>query len=258
MTLSPEQTLSIWEQGIRRHPIDRALLLFALARPDLSAESLADRPLGDCNAALLKFQRESFRSRMSAWVECLACGDRMEFDLDSAQLPAPRSDNSDAMQIDGITFKLPTSRHLSQLALLDIDPDKAARQLFLTCALDMKSLPNDEPALMALLEQVETAMEEADPWAHIALDLQCPSCGDEDMAEFDIARFLWNELEIHTQRLLNDIHMLAQAYGWTEAEILRLSDSRRAAYLTRITGPASRRIDTPPAHHETASSGALS
>ena len=36
-------------------------------------------------------------------------------------------------------------------------------------------------------------------------------------------------------QLLDEVHQLATAYGWTEAEILALSDTRRAAYLDRVT-----------------------
>ena len=52
--LSCAQLLALWEQGARRHPLDRALLLFAQAAPERTPESLADAPLGACNAALLK------------------------------------------------------------------------------------------------------------------------------------------------------------------------------------------------------------
>jgi hypothetical protein len=34
--------------------------------------------------------------------------------------------------------------------------------------------------------------------------------------------------------LFDDIHLLAQAYGWSEGEILALSPARRSAYLARV------------------------
>jgi len=36
--------------------------------------------------------------------------------------------------------------------------------------------------------------------------------------------------------LLDDIHLLASAYGWTEDEVLRLSPMRREAYVRRVLG----------------------
>ncbi len=248
LSLSPQQTLSLWEQGVRRHPIDRALLLFAVARPDLHAESLADRPLGERNAALMQLQCESFKARLPAWVECPNCQERMEFELDPAQLPAPaqfEQQDAPVAEVAGYSFRLPTSRHLSTLvqqqqdqqaaAAHATDDDTAARTLLQNCLENEALLPDDEAALAELLQEVESALEEADPWAHLALTVQCPVCGCEDVADFDVAQYLWHEIESHSQRLLNDIHHLAQAYGWNESQILALSAARRAAYLQRIS-----------------------
>lgn len=41
-------------------------------------------------------------------------------------------------------------------------------------------------------------------------------------------------MKSRSARLLNEIHRLATAYHWAEAEILRLSAGRRLAYLLRI------------------------
>lgn len=43
--LSAAQLLSVWEHGARRHSLDRALLLFAVAEPGLAPDALADAPL---------------------------------------------------------------------------------------------------------------------------------------------------------------------------------------------------------------------
>lgn len=48
---------------------------------------------------------------------------------------------------------------------------------------------------------------------------------------FDPAAYVWAEVENSAARLLRDVHLLAAAYGWTEAAILGMSATRRAAYL---------------------------
>jgi hypothetical protein len=45
---------------------------------------------------------------------------------------------------------------------------------------------------------------------------------------------LWEEIASRAQRLMDDVHVLAQGYGWTEPEVLALSDARRTAYLERV------------------------
>lgn len=54
--------LALWERGLARHSIDRALLLCAWTRPDLPASSLPDLPLGTINKALLRSTRNMFRA----------------------------------------------------------------------------------------------------------------------------------------------------------------------------------------------------
>jgi hypothetical protein len=50
----------------------------------------------------------------------------------------------------------------------------------------------------------------------------------------DLPAFLWTEIEAQVRRLLLDIHTLAVAYGWSEREILSLSDARRRLYLEMV------------------------
>ena len=232
--ITPQHLLSVWEQGVQRHPIDRALLLLSLARPETPAEQLADLPLGERNAALMALQRACFSARLPAWLDCLACGERMEFELDAAQLPPTGADRIDSIEVDGHRFACPTSRHLARLVRSNDAPQTAARQLLLDCAEDADALPRDEAALAELLQHAETSIEAADPWVNIALDVRCPACAQQDLADFDIADYLWHQIEQRARHLLGDIHALAQAYGWTEPDILALGETRRAAYLARV------------------------
>ena len=47
----------------------------------------------------------------------------------------------------------------------------------------------------------------------------------------DIGSFVWAEIESRARRVLGEVHALASAYGWSEAETLSLSAVRRASYL---------------------------
>ena len=80
--LSPSSLLQLWEQGLRRQPIDRALLLFGLAAPDTDPTRLADVALGRRNAALMTLYRAFFGDRLIAWADCTGCGERMEIAVD--------------------------------------------------------------------------------------------------------------------------------------------------------------------------------
>jgi len=232
--ISSQRLLSIWEQGDRLHPIDRSLLLFSLARPELEPDQLPDLPLGTCNASLLHLQRDNFNKHLPAWVDCPSCGERMEFDLGSMQFPPAPDAKPDSVEVMGLSFKLPTSRDLARIAGYRVEADRCGQILFEELAEQAHQLPADSADLESLQEQVEAAIEAADPWANLSLALQCPACGTEDEAEFDVAHYLWDAIDSRAQRLLDDIHCLAQAYGWSESEILELSDGRRRSYLQRL------------------------
>jgi hypothetical protein len=109
----------------------------------------------------------------------------------------------------------------------------AARRLFLACAAEPGRLP-DGDGLDALMGEVEAALDEADPWADLTLVAQCPACGHHHEVMLDAPGLLWDEIEASAKGLLDDVHALAAAYGWTEREILGLGGARRAAYLMRV------------------------
>lgn len=226
------QLLALWEHGERRHPLDRALLLYAFAAPGTPSQALADAPLGTCNAALMRWRQAVFGTRLSVWAACPACGERMEFELDSTQLP-PMSPAPAAVEVAGQRFRCPSSRDLAQIAGYT-DVNQAANRLLQACAESDLRLPSDELALGHLREAVEDAIETADPWADLSVLFQCPACEHRGEACFDVARYVWEDIDARARHLLNDVHLLAQAYGWSEPQILALSDTRRAAYLAWV------------------------
>jgi len=75
-------------------------------------------------------------------------------------------------------------------------------------------------------------MGDADPLAEVLVDVVCPACDTEFVADLDVGAFVWAEVHGRAQRLLHEVDVLARAYGWTETEVLALGDRRREAYLT--------------------------
>jgi hypothetical protein len=81
------------------------------------------------------------------------------------------------------------------------------------------------------LAQVAARLAEADPGADLRIDLCCPACGEAWQVVFDIAAYLWAEIQALAKRLLREVHTLARAYGWRERDILAMSAARRSLYL---------------------------
>ena len=113
------------------------------------------------------------------------------------------------------------------------------QQLLERCLLAVR-YQGTEQAIDQLPTDVEQAvgarMAQADPQADVQLALSCPGCRHHWQAPFDIVSFFWNELHAWACRILRDVHTLASAYGWREADILAMSSWRRQVYLEMVNG----------------------
>jgi hypothetical protein len=88
----------------------------------------------------------------------------------------------------------------------------------------------------SVIESLSAGMAAADPQAEIEFNLKCNACKSEWSELFEVEKFLWSEIQSWATRVLNEVHQLAAAYGWSESEILGMSSVRRSAYLNLIAG----------------------
>jgi hypothetical protein len=232
--LTERDFLSLWENGHRRHSLDRAMLALGAALPETAREELAGWPLGRRNRALIELHGRCFGSKLSGFTACLDCGEKLEVEVKGRALagPEPVREGEDGPLIlfKGETFRIPCTRDLAGVAR-EAHPRVAAVRLIEACRV---GTGRRDDWLDDDLEEVGERLAEADPLAEIRLRLRCPACGREGDQVLDITAFIWAEMEARVRRLLLDIHALASAYGWGEAEILSLSESRRALYLEMV------------------------
>ncbi|HWJ72309.1 MAG TPA: hypothetical protein VNX29_04005 [Kaistia sp.] len=220
------QILDLWERGVGldRWRRDDALLSGAAPPP---------RRLGERNAALLRLRNAHFHGAWSMTCACPACDVAVEFEVDSAIL-AESLDGLEGAEGGTLSWRgrLLTARPATvddlRAAGATGNIEAAARMLLGRCVsgdIDVAALDG------AMLEQLGHELEALDPAAIIAFELVCPDCGHAWPAPIDIAETFWSEVRSHAERLFLDVDALARAYGWTEDQVLRLSPTRRAAYL---------------------------
>jgi hypothetical protein len=239
--LTQAETLALWESGQAFHPIDQGLLAVQAAFPEARQESVADWPLGRRNRALAELYCACFGPTLSGWTACRQCGEKLQFSVDGDAVQgsgAPATADTDApwtVTIDGRVFRLPTSRDLARLAGF-ADPSEAATQLLDLCVVREGNTEAAEAWSESDVEAIGEKLALADPLAEILLDFHCPLCGETFQESLDLAGFFWSELEGRAKRLLLDVHTLAMAYGWSEADVLSLSPARRNFYLEQVQG----------------------
>lgn len=236
--LSEPALLEAWERGLQGHPLERGLMLYALACKADTPDALADHPIGWRNRALLELHVAWLGDTLDAFVDCPRCAERLEFAISIGGLLAPaqgagisRSDDGAMIEVDGLRVRLPTTRDLQQLTG-EVDEVRGAERLLLA----LVQSDTEGSAVAALGERIGAALEAADPCASFRFELACPACAHAWSAPFDPAGYLWDQLALSSRRLLDEVHVLANAYGWSEREILGLSPTRRRAYLERVLG----------------------
>jgi hypothetical protein len=180
---------------------------------------------------LLRLRTELFGPALSGWTDCPSCGERLEIEFDaSAMLDECPTDAPSYTCADGRRFRLPTVGDLLSVAD-EADVSVAERRLFERCRLDDTGPSDDSDTLF---DQVEAGLAALADERAIRLHLSCVRCGQPSTHALDPAEFLWNEIDRFAEALLDDVRRLAQAYGWTERDILAMSTARRAAYLIRV------------------------
>jgi hypothetical protein len=222
--------IDAWDSGLVQHPVDRALTI-AGCYTDLDRRALAALSIGERDALLLEIRRLVAGDRLCGICRCEACGEGNEFDLDAAVLPRPAAppDRVVTAMVGGrnLRVRLPNSFDLA--AVVDApDDDAATRAIVERCLLD--EVPIDDHVVGA----VDRAMEAAEGVAAVAVNFACSACGAANRAPLDIASFLWVELAERIARVVDDVDILASAYGWSEADILAMPERRRALYVERV------------------------
>jgi hypothetical protein len=240
--LSVTELLAAWERAFDETPTARALILLAACSTD-APDALARLSIGRRDERLLRLREQTFGAELTSLAACPACGERMECTFNVADLRVapelePVEDFTLSLDDEEVRFRLPNS--LDQLALAACADVAAARDLLLQRCL-LAPAVHDASARVAHLpprawQQIAEQMERADPQADIQLDMNCAACGHHWQEAFDIGSFFWTELDAWARRLLLDVHALARAYGWSERDILNLSEPRRQFYLNLIGG----------------------
>jgi hypothetical protein len=244
--LSSLELLQAWEQGIGVSGVDRALILLGAACRDSPEEDPARYSVGERDARLLTLREWTFGREVSAVTHCPKCGEALELNLRVDDLRAGGQERTSTRTSaplaleDGdyrVKFRLPNSLDLRALQGASDTAVKVDEQILQHCLLEV-TCRGENVAVEQLPETVVSAvserMTEADPQAEVELALECYQCHHQWDERFDIDSFFWTEVHAWASRMLNEVHQLASAYGWSETEILGLSPLRRNLYLNLI------------------------
>lgn len=237
--LAAQTLMSAWEAGVGApHGLEESACVAALSCDGV--EAVAARPVGEIDRELLALREKVFGPELEGLTDCPACGETLELVLPVRDLVSGGAAQvaEHHCEVDGlrVVFRLPSPADVAMAAWL---PTLAAgRQMLLQrCVVSVKK---DEGTLAlselaaSTLESIEDAMAGADPQGACSIALTCPACGNAWESPMDIGPFVWREIDSWAERTMDEVSILARAYGWSEAQILGMSQVRRRHYLERI------------------------
>lgn len=240
--LSAAATLDLWERAEGLPPVGRAVALAVATEPEADERIVAGLPLGRRDERLLRLRAALAGDAIDAIATCPSCGERVEFSTSVEALmalapsrPAAESETLDIGDIR-VTWRPLDSDDMAAAAAA-VSAGEAQRVLLGRSVHSAtgpvgKIEPDRLPG--AVRAALSRAMTVADPLAEVVIALTCPACGNALDADVDVADFVWAELNGRANRILREVAILAGAFGWTEQQVLALSEQRRAAYLAMV------------------------
>ena len=201
--------------------------LAVLVDPD--AASLARR-----DAALLELHRDRYGALLRCAGDCPACGETLEISIPVAELlPPPLAAADPRVEVDGIEvrFRLPSAEDV--LAAVD---ERSLAERCVTSARRKDDGAAVDPADLSdlVVMAIDAAMAALHPAAGLTVDVVCGTCGERWDAPLDVAGLVAARARVDALALVAEVHALATAYGWTEAEVLAVPRARRRRYLELV------------------------
>jgi hypothetical protein len=229
VALTDRALLETWAASRERTPAAQAATL--LERALAPSEPLEGWAIARRNAALLELRMSRWGPALNGVATCPGCEGELEFSFDLellARAVARASPGEAAVGVDGFELRVPTAKDVAAARARGAD---ARRDLISRCLL----APAPDAELdEALVERLGRGLAEADPVGAAELELSCPDCGYEWTQALALEAFVAREAEAEARRIAGEVHALASAYGWSEAEVLAVPPERRRVYLELV------------------------
>jgi hypothetical protein len=170
-------------------------------------------------------------------VPCRNCGNVFDFVLNDADLPVKEAGAGyPFIQVEtGLgtcRFRVPTGADQEAIAGIT-DEAEALRALVTRCLVEPSHLEAAEERRFtaADVERIDAALEDVAPEVALSVQADCPACGVAHAVDADPYVVL---AAMSSDELFKEIHILASAYHWSEAEIISMPVIRRRRYLELI------------------------
>jgi hypothetical protein len=210
-----------------------ACLTYGDGRP-VERESLWAAAIGDRIAALMAIASIGGDDRYSLPIRCpaLTCGDDIEIGVSQTEIETvarrAASEHFDVRAV-GVGYRLRRPTGMDQARW-----ERAARLSASDVLVDLIVAGPVDRLTPTRVARLEVALDEHDPLICYGLDVVCPTCGLTSHHEPSLVAVAMARFRMTQSDLVDDIHDLAHAYGWSEDTILAIPAWRRNRYRALI------------------------
>ena len=241
MTWTPANIVAAWEAASGLSPPRRTARLLVWSGGAVDEASALELDVATTASLLWASYADAFGPTADMVVACGSCGAALEAEIQLPHGAAVRTPHATAARVAGFEVRVPT---LGELDRVHGRPDAGA-QLRAWCVVPIDgrqpspSAPHVGDAGCAEMDwaDVDAAVDELAGTAALHAHVVCPECDAGFEATLDPGALVWDRIRLEAPRLLAEVTVLAQAFGWSESEILGLSDARRDAYLNLVGAP---------------------
>ena len=205
--------LDAWTAALRGTRHDR---IVHLADHVFGGDSGA-QPWDVASRALLELAAGEGDDPLDSLVACPECGVPVDIAIPvQAFLDAAAASSS----LPAASPPVPTVADMAAAA--GLEPSAAGRHLASACGIGGLVEEDRRRAL--------AAMDKAHPLLAPSVDFECPSCGTHHDLAIDVVDLAWTALAERARVCLDDVVVLAGAFGWSEEDVLAVPAPRRAVY----------------------------
>jgi len=236
--LTSAELIQLWERGHDMTPVQRAVALAEAASDEETGPPVADLALGERDRRLMLLRRQLFGAQISGVVSCGKCGAVLDvaFDLDLLMAGDTTTTTPVTVRWDDKELRCRVLTTADLIVAAEAPGSDFGLALLARCVTEVGPPHPAADLPDAVAAEVMAALAAADPLADVRMAVTCGECGHQWDTAFDIASFLWTEICAATERMLGEVHVLASAYGWSEAEVLAVGPRRRQYYLEAVGG----------------------
>lgn len=166
---------------------------------------------------------------------CSQCRERFDLPLNWNELPmqaGPESYPFIQSELNGFSAQLRVLNGAVEEQLAESVDDTSAHRIILKHVVGKQRVPRT-----VTVAQIEAILEEHSPSVAEELETACPYCDAVQKLKIDFSAGLMAGTSI-----LEEIHLMAKHYHWSEEQITALPRQRRQKYLEMIGSDGGRRI----------------